>query len=265
MINTARLQRQFCIKDEQVRTSLPYRLGGIYSEKKETTHRVISEQFASSILKPTAAEGFVQAYEVLTSAIAEEDDVFIRDVCEPVLADKLLAAMSDLKQKGLRLVKSVPASNKRTFSVNYNMVAIHGFQPLDRREQGKATPLVTPIIEMHINMDGLTKGKDVRHKAFIALVVEFDTNVHLKLVNRAAGQDAEDPTSLESLQTHRVEFAIARDDFLKNMDLSGLMSMQMSSKAPAEALGRMFAGENYQWLVYDIDDFMRSKQMMNSN
>lgn len=219
--------------------------------------------FASSLLRESAAEGFVQAYDVLTSALAEEDDAFLRSVCEPVLADKLLAALADTKKKGLRLVKVVPPNNQKVFKVNYNVLSIHAFQPFDRNKQGKEMPMKTPAIEMYLNMDGM-KNLELTNMALLTVVVEFDTDVRLKLVNRELGQAAETHSLVHNLETHRIEFAISREDFMKNMDFKSLVNFQ-GGNGFSDIFGKMFAGEKYEWFIYDIDDFMRSKALMNSN
>jgi hypothetical protein len=242
-----------------VQASLPYRLGGISSEKIPMNHQMISEQFKSSFLKPSAANGFIKAYEELTSAIAEEDDEFVRQVCEPALADHLLSAMTDIKKKGLRLVKAVPASGNRVFNLNYNKVSIHAFQPFERSKQDKTMSLKTPAVEMFVNFVGATKGLDYRTLAFITFVVEIDTNVQLKLVSRTPAQETEVPNRFDALQTHRIEFAIPKDDFLKGRNIMSLLSLQMKNQPPGEMWGDMFASGSYQWYIYDMDDFMRSK------
>ena len=258
-----KLARGFCILDEQLKASLPWRLGGIYAEKNEISHRTLCAEFGTSILKESAAQGFVQAYDALADAIAEEDDVFIREVCEPVLADNLLSTLTETKKKGLRLVKTLPASREKSFTVHYNKLAIHAFQPFDRKLQTKAMPMKTPLLEFFLNLEGLTK-KDQANLAVMTVTVEFDTNVRLQLVNRKDGQPTEITCSLSGLETHRLEFAIPRKDFMQNVDFKSLVNFQ-SGATMRDVFSKLLAGDKYDWFVYDIDDFMRAKTLVNSN
>lgn len=224
----------------------------------------MSEQFGTSVLKPESLEGFVQAYEVLTSAIAEEDDSFVREVCEPVFADHLLSAMSDLKKKGLRLVKVVPESGRRAFSLNFNGMSVHAFQPFDRRLRQKTMNLKTPALDLNVGIQ-VIGDSTFRHMAVLALTVEIDTNVFLKLVARSDSSKTEVVSTAETLQSHRVEFAIPKTDFMKDFDFKSLLGVQMAAASPGETLGKLFASEKYEWFIHDIDDFMKSKELIASN
>lgn len=258
-----KLARSFCILDEQMKASLPWRLGGIYSEKDEIKHKVLCTEFGTSLLKPSASQGFVQAYDALADALAEEDDVFIREICEPVLADNLLSALTEAKKKGLRLVKSLPSSREKSFTVNYNRLALHAFQPFDRKLHSKVMPMKTPILELFVNLEGITKT-ELSNLAILTVAVEFDTNVRLQLVNRQEGQQTEITSNLPRLETHRIEFAIPRTDFMKNMDFKSLVNFQ-SGATMSEVFSKLLAGDKYDWFVYDVDDFMRAKALVNSN
>ena len=145
------LQRSFCVSDEKVKNTLPYSLGGIESDKNLTYNNAISNILSTSMLKPGSSEGFANAYETLLSAIVEEDYEFIRSVCEPILVNHLLSAITDLKSRDLKLIKIIP-TNDRVFNINFNLLRIDFFQPFDRSKQTKGTKVGSPPFETTIDV-----------------------------------------------------------------------------------------------------------------
>lgn len=260
------LTRPFCSKEIGRDFGLCYKLGGLASKRDNDVNKKI-RGFFSSILREGTTKGFVKAYSTLLDAIVEEDDEFIRSICEPSLATSLLSAMGEIKKAGKRLVKVMP-EGQPNIEVTYTKSCIELNQIFDRANQSPPGIVSndSDFMEIRGSMSTLKPRSGftgVVLPFILSVTAEFNTPIHLKVSERVSGDDKLEEVIVPwSNQIHRLTFSIAQ---VTNISLSDLLikisPLWIKSKGGVEGtvISDILLGESkYEWRIYDIDDYMKT-------
>ena len=260
------MHRCFSVDIVDSTRGVPYDVTGVKSSKIQINHDMIVKECSSLLLKEGTARGFVDAYNALLDAIVDEDDVFIRDVCEPELADALISGLAVIKDKSMRLIKVIPESEEK-FDLSYNRFVTFVNQPFERKEQIKKEFMESgpSFMQLRVKLPNLSSKFRVDSKGnfqipiLFSVVVEFNTNVYLKIVPRTGEDQSTTEVIIPQLpQIHRIEFVVPDKINLSLSEFAGNFEKIKSAKTFSEALN-LFISDNYEWFINDVDDFMKIK------
>lgn len=262
LMGAGRVGRHFSVKLEKPIYGLPFKLEGVQSQKVQINHDQILNEFSSNLLKEGTEKGFIEAYLALLDAICEEDSDFIRNICEPSLANTVLSALSEIKSQQMRLIKVMPEEPPK-IDVCYNSFHTHINDSLDRNLQSKGSPPVSngpSFMQVRFRIISINLPLVVDGKAaipmFIRIMVEFNTNVYMKLVPRTgSNQPLTEKVVPQLPQIHRLEFAASNYFKSSLMEFPGKLSQLVSANNFGEGI-KVFMSGDHEWLVYDIDDHM---------